>query len=167
MVNKTHRDEDGLETFLSERERLMVLAQSIVRNPAIAEELVQDSWLRWGSRSYPTDRIKPILNRIVANLCRDWLRRQKAEKHGLDYLGLFSDTAPDTERIVISRQDLAIVMKAIGTLPRRTAHALYMNRIEGMTCAEIGTALDVSTQRAHQLVRSALVHIALHLGDDV
>ncbi|MEM9329920.1 MAG: RNA polymerase sigma factor [Pseudomonadota bacterium] len=163
MSDSFKQKETSITAFVKERERLLVLAQSMVGSHAIAEELVQDSWLRWEARDYPEEKIAPILHRIVANLCRDWLRKQKTERFGLQFLGLFQDMEPDTERVVISRQDLELVVKALGELPSRTVTAFYLSRIEGLTLSEIGERLNTSPQRSHQLVRNALVHVAMRM----
>lgn len=155
--------EPGLAAFIDNREKLVALASSIVGNSAVAEELVQDSWLRWNSHDYAQDKARPIFMQIVANLSRDWLRRQKSERSYLQFLNLADDAAPDTERVVISRQDLALVVDALQELPERTVDAFYMNRIGSLTFKQISVRLDISTARAHQLVRNALVHLSLRL----
>ncbi|MEM8688537.1 MAG: sigma-70 family RNA polymerase sigma factor [Pseudomonadota bacterium] len=152
-------------SFMDDREKLLALAQSIVGNSAIAEELVQDSWLRWSSKNYAPELARPILRRIVANLCLDWLRKHRTEQAGLKFFGLFLDLSPDAERIVISRQELERVIDVLGELPERTVVAFYMNRVDGQTLQEISDHLDISITRSHQLIREALVHLTLRLGD--
>ena len=69
--------EQALTTFLRHREKLIAKACRIVESRAIAEEFVQDSWLRWHERQYPPQKSQQILRRIVRNLALDWLRRDK------------------------------------------------------------------------------------------
>ena len=68
------------DKYLSERANLVAIARSIVKDHAVAEDLVQESWFRWIGASYPLDRSGPILKKIVANLCIDWHRRQARER---------------------------------------------------------------------------------------
>ena len=153
----------GLNVFLDERENLVVIALSVVNSRAIAEELVHDAWLNWGKHDYPEDDARPIFRRIVKNLARDFWRRQKTEKNALDALGLVSDTAPSTERVVMARQDLARVVATLARMPKRTRKAFKMSWLDGRSCAEIGRRLGISKARAHQLVQRALVDVALSL----
>ncbi|MEM0944261.1 MAG: RNA polymerase sigma factor, partial [Pseudomonadota bacterium] len=132
---------------------------------AIAEELVQDSWLRWHGRSYPEADAPSIFRTIVANLARDWWRRQRRERVGQQALALVAETAPGTERVVIARDDLARVVAALEKLPPRTRAAFRMSWHDGIPLAEIGRKLGVSKPRAHQLVHRALVALALSLED--
>lgn len=69
----------GLRCFVDDRDRLIAIACRIVDSRAVAEELVQESWLRWDARDYPADKAAPIFRSIVANLARDWRRRQRTE----------------------------------------------------------------------------------------
>ncbi|MEM9371192.1 MAG: sigma-70 family RNA polymerase sigma factor, partial [Pseudomonadota bacterium] len=105
----------------------------------------------------------PILRRIVKNLAFDWHRRQRTERDGLTAQKLIEENAPDSERILMARQDLLEVARVLAELPDRTLAAFRMYRIEGRTYAEIAKELGVVPSRAHQLVRNALVHMALRL----
>ncbi|MEM1162220.1 MAG: hypothetical protein AAGJ28_14890 [Pseudomonadota bacterium] len=57
----------SLSTFLDEREDLLALARSVVGRVDVAEDLVQESWLRWDASDYPHDQAKPIFVRIIKN----------------------------------------------------------------------------------------------------
>ena len=165
MIDRRIEENQALSTFVSDRTSLMALARSIVGNQAIAEELVQDSWLRWCCRQYPSQEARPILRRIVANLARDWRRRQATESHFLEMSDWTEEFEINAERIVIARQDLAIAVKALTELPQRTYTAFLLHRINGKTYAQIGEHLGISTPRAHQLVRKALVHVAMRFDE--
>ncbi|MEM8977789.1 MAG: sigma factor, partial [Pseudomonadota bacterium] len=90
----------GLEMYADERDKLIAVACRYIDNPAVAEEVVQESWLRWNSKQYPPDQVRPILLRIIKNLSIDWLRRQKTERTGLAEFAYGTEEAPDTERVV-------------------------------------------------------------------
>ncbi|MEM6387089.1 MAG: sigma-70 family RNA polymerase sigma factor [Pseudomonadota bacterium] len=156
----------GLASFIDEREDLLALAHSVVGSRAIAEDVVQESWIRWHGRSYPTDRARPLLRRIVANLARDWYRRARTERNINQYIADEVELYPDSERVIIARQELRLVVDALRELPERTLVAFRLSRIEGRSLTEIGALLGVSTPRAHQLVRGALVHVAKRLDGD-
>ena len=150
-------------TFVKEREKLIALACSIVDNQAIAEELVQDSWIRWVQRGYAAEKAQPIFRQIVANLARDWYRRNRTEREVLAEKGILQDEPPDSERIVIARQDLERVVRALQALPDRTVRAFRMHRIDGLTYAAIAKKMDISPSTAYAMVENALVHVTLSL----
>lgn len=152
---------DALTEFLDGRSDLIALAQAIVKNRAVAEELVQDSWISWSGKSYPDDKARPIFKRIVLNLAKDWYRKQKTEKIRMDAYALLYDDAPDTERVCIARQDLMNVLFALQKLPPKALRAFRLSRVEGLTYAEIADHMGIATSTAYGLVADALVHLTL------
>lgn len=139
------------------------MAQSLVGDRAIAEELVQESWLRWQDQDYPGSAASSIFRRIVRNLAMDWLRHRQVETRWISRHERQPSAAPAAERLAIVRQDVEIAASALAELPERTRAAFRLSRIDGLTYAEIGERLGVSAPRAHQMIRRALMHIALRL----
>ena len=164
MANKTGKPPSSLDIYLENRKELLAVARAIVVDSAVAEDLVQESWLRWHARVYAIEAARPILRRIVTNLARDFLRRRRTEGAVMAALVLTPDTDPDVERIVASRRDVERVGEALAELPERTQLAFKLSCIDGLTYAEIAQRLCVSKPRAHQMVRQALVKITLRLG---
>lgn len=154
-------EHNALSVFLDRRSDLVALAQAIVKNRAVAEELVQDSWISWSGKSYPDNKAEPIFKRIVLNLAKDWYRKQKTELKRMDAYALFYDDAPDTERVCIARQDLMNVIFALQKLPARSLRAFRLSRVDGLTYAEIGERMGVATSTAYGLVAEALVQVTL------
>lgn len=152
---------DGLDTFLTRRNDLVSLADAIVRNRAVAEELVQDSWIQWSNKDYPDNSAEPIFKRIVLNLARDWLRKQKREWARFEAFALFYDNAPDTERVVIAREDLLNVFMALQSLSERSLRAFRLSRVEGLTYPQIAERMGIATSTAYTLVADALVKVTL------
>ncbi|MEM8793730.1 MAG: sigma-70 family RNA polymerase sigma factor [Pseudomonadota bacterium] len=155
--------EKALQSFIEDREKLIAAACRIVESRAIAEELVQDSWLRWQQRDYPPHEAKPIFRSIVANLARDWLRRQRTETRFLKLHAALDEDRRDAERIVIARQDLARIVSALDQLPTRTVTAFRMSRVDGLTYAEIAKRLDTVPSRVHGYIVKAIAHVTLSL----
>ncbi|MEM8553492.1 MAG: RNA polymerase sigma factor [Pseudomonadota bacterium] len=156
----------ALKAFLEERERLIAMACQVVESRAVAEELVQDSWLRWHAKSYPADKAAPIFRRIVSNLALDWTRSRQTERRVLASPDLTSGTdEPSSEHIVMVRQDLKRVVAALHRLPRRTVRAFRLHFVDGLTYAEVGRRLGISLSRAHALAEDALIEITLALKD--
>lgn len=149
--------------FSKNREKLIANACAIVANRAIAEELVQESWLRWHGNSYPARDAEPIFWRIVRNLALDWKRRARIEQDGLAAHLDTTETAPDSERVVCAREELRRVVAALDALPQRTVTAFRMHRVDGLTYAVIARRLGISPSTAFKLVEDAMVEVVWSL----
>jgi RNA polymerase sigma-70 factor (ECF subfamily) len=155
----------GLDTFVDERDRLIAAAYRIVDSHAVAEELVQESWIRWHAKQYPPEHTRPLLLRIVKNLAIDWHRKRRVEFDALETQRLLDESAHDAERIVAARQQLTQVIQLIEKLPPKARLAFRYSRIEGMTLKEVGKRLGVSESRASQLVSDAIVRLVVVFDD--
>lgn len=162
LMTKTS-GELSVDAFVQHRSDLVEVARLIVNCPFCAEDIVQDSWMRWDAHSYPATRARPILVRIVKNLAIDWHRRRRRERAGIEAQKLLQHAAPDLEQVVNARQELEIVIEALRELPARTVRAFRMSRVDGLPCVEIGRRLGISESRAYQLVGSALIHVIKRL----
>jgi len=141
------------------RDELIAAAAAIVGCRAVAEDLVQESWIRFRRKGYDRRTAASLLRRIVRNLAIDWFRRTRLERECHADIGFSAETTPDAERIQITREELRSAASALAELPARTRQAFVLRRVEGLSFAEIGARLGISNQRAHQLVRAALVHL--------
>ncbi|MEM8555195.1 MAG: RNA polymerase sigma factor [Pseudomonadota bacterium] len=151
--------------FVSDRELLIQLATRIVESRAVAEELVQESWLRWHGKDYREADARPIFRRIVSNLAKDWRRSRTVEANALVDVQALYDTAPSTEAAVIARDELAIVLRTLQKMSRRQIRAFRMRTIDGKTYREIGERLGLSLSHARNLVEQVIFEVTLALDD--
>lgn len=156
--------ETGAEAvFLSDRERLINLACRVVESRAVAEEIVQESWIRWHGQSYEPSQARPIFRRIVANLAKDWRRSRTAEVAALSEVKAFYATAPSAETAMIAKSELLLVIRTLKKLPRRNIQAFRLRTIEGKTYKDIGARLGLSISHSRNLVEHVLVEVILAL----
>ncbi|MEM1079353.1 MAG: RNA polymerase sigma factor [Pseudomonadota bacterium] len=148
-----------LDVYLHEQRDLLAAACAIVGSPHVAEDLVQDCWLRWNARDYRPDQARPILLRIVKNLAIDWHRRRRVEFETLEAHRILQESPLDAERILDGKQQLSLVIKALEELPPRTLLAFRYSRVEGLTLKEAGRKMGVSESRVSQLVSDAVLRI--------
>jgi RNA polymerase sigma-70 factor, ECF subfamily len=149
--------------------RMLGLARRIVRNDAIAEEIVQEALLRvWvhAPRWRPAAQFRTWLARITVNLCLNERRRPQA-------LPLASapepaDPAPDAGVDLERREREARIAAAIDALPARQRAAIVLTFHEGLGNAETAAVLDTSVSgveallvRAKRALRAALGGAAL------
>lgn len=161
-----------LALYIEHREQLLSYANRIVRDWASAEDVVQEAWLRFSTRSGQDEQIaQPLayLYTIVRNLALNWTSR--AAKHGPvsvpdPTMESVAADEPSVERVLYYRDELRLLQEAIGELPERTRTAFYLYRIDGWTLQQVADQLGVSVVRAHQLVKEAGLHAARRLFGD-
>jgi RNA polymerase sigma-70 factor (sigma-E family) len=72
------------EIYRDERDSLVRLAYLVTGSRAVAEDLVQDTFIRVMARLEPSDSPGPYLKRSVLNACYSWHRRNRREVHAAD-----------------------------------------------------------------------------------
>lgn len=160
-----------LDLYLTHRRALIDQATRIVGDPARAEDVVQDAWLRFEDASRhppPIERPKSYLFQVVRNLAIDLKRRMAWEVQGEEAETVFAaapESAPSQERRAIDRNELDCVVAALAELPERSRRALHMHRFDGKTYKEIGGALGISEALAHRIVGKAVAHCLRRMAD--
>ena len=149
--------------FVSDRERLIELACRIVESRAVAEEIVQESWLRWHARNYGQAEARPIFRRIVSNLAKDWRRSRRAEFGALSEIYAMYSNTQSAEAAVVARSELALVVRTLEKMPRRHVRAFRMRTLDGRTYKQIADRLGLSVSHTHKLIEQVMVEIGLAL----
>ena len=154
----------ALEIFLSHRASLLRYATPIVGCPSIAEDVVQEAYVRYAPPA-GNSNIKfrvGYLYRTVHNLALDLVQAQKrARNYVADALEIMPvDLAPSPEQEASDREALMQIARAIDQLPLRTRQIFEQHRLEGLTLQEIADRHGISVTRAHQIFRQAMSHIA-------
>jgi len=148
---------DLLRVFLRERPRLLRLIGRIVRNPVVAEDLAQDTLLRLWEQPFGTGD-RSLLLRTGQNLAIDHLRAQSVRSAYAASVVVEqvarSEPAPD--RIAADRQALAGFNEALSALPQRTRQILLLNRLDGLTYAQIAARLGMSVSTVEKEMIRAL-----------
>jgi len=134
-------------------ERALRLARRILGNEAMAEDVVQDAFLRvWinASRWRPEAAFRTWLYRIVVNLCLN--ARRRASDLPLDAAEHVPDggLAPD-EQLELRERDRQLTA-AIDTLPVRQRAAIVLTYQEGFSNAEVAAVLDTSVSSVETLL---------------
>ncbi|MEM1079374.1 MAG: RNA polymerase sigma factor [Pseudomonadota bacterium] len=164
MTNATDPSSIAPErVFVSDRELLIQLALRVVESRAVAEELVQESWIRWHGRSYPVQDARPIFRRIVTNLAKDWRRSRTAESAALSEVQAFYGAAPSAETAFIAKSELLMVIRTLQRMPARHVKAFRLRTIEGKTYKQIGARLGLSISHARNLVEEVILEVILTL----
>lgn len=157
---------------MAHRGALVNYANGIVGDPAQAEDLVQEAWLRFeqAARQQKLEQPLSYLYRIVRNLALDGRRRFVREtdvvtRGNFDAAtGVSADQAPSPEKVALHKDELERVMEAMAELPERTRIALEMHRFGGCKLREIAAFLEISVPMAHVLVAEGVQHCKRRLG---
>ncbi len=151
--------QDLLTVFLRLRKHLHLSIARLVRSPAAAEDLVQDTFVRlWERRAQlpQSAMLSGYVVRTGRNLAIDFKRRERIAPFidGVEMLEFMADTAPSPEHRAIAAQKLQTLSDAIAALPPRAREVFVLARIEGMTYVEIGERLGISpkTVFSHMVV---------------
>lgn len=142
-------------------------AAGIVGSNAIAEELVQDVWLKFWERRESIiveQDVRGYLFRAVRNEAMTWLRRAKLEQ-GIDPDDVSSISQNNSAQENAELSELQIAAKlAIAKLPLRMREAFLLRR-RGLSYEEVGEVMGVSSGTARQQVIAAVKKLELELSD--
>ena len=142
------------------------VAFSILRNPAEAEDVVQETVLRvvqhQGRLSAIRD-LRPWLVRIAWNLALD--RRRRVQPEQMDDVfaaGLASPDRPADQTLAQGRH-MDAVLSALERLPKLEREVLLLSAIEELATAEIAVILNRSESSVRSLIFRARAHLKQRL----
>jgi RNA polymerase sigma-70 factor (ECF subfamily) len=144
------------------------VALSILRNPAEAEDVVQDVFLRVLERKHQLNRIaeiRPWLIRIAWNLAID--RRRRIRPDQMDDIfaaGLVSNSLP-ADRTFAEAAHIHQTLAAIDNLPTRERQALLLSAMEELSTAEIAVVLNKTESTVRSLIFRARTHLRQRLKE--
>lgn len=141
------------------------VALSLLRNPAEAEDVVQDAFLRVLERQRQLAAVvdvRPWLVRIAWNLAIDRTRRQRPQQMDDTFAaGLVSAELPADEALTEAAR-FRQVLAAMEGLPQRERQALLLSAHE-LSTAEIGAVLGKSESSVRSLLFRARAHLRQRL----
>jgi RNA polymerase sigma-70 factor, ECF subfamily len=146
------------------------IALSIVRNPAEAEDIVQDVFLRVLERQNQLAAILQVrawLVRIAWNLALDRRRRIRPEQMDDSFAaGLLSASLPADEALAEARR-MAQVLSAIERLPKKERQALLLSAMDELSTAELATVLGKTESGVRALLFRARTRLRNRLGERI
>jgi len=144
------------------------VALSVLRNPAEAEDVVQDAFLRVLQRRHSLAAvidIRPWLVRIAWNLALDRVRRTRPDQmDDLFAAGLVAADLPADQALAEAGQ-ISQVLRAMEHLPKKERQALLLSAIDELTTAEIGAVLGRSESSVRSLLFRARTHLRQRLEE--
>lgn len=153
-------DTSALEYFFQEyMELLYYRALGYVKDPAVAEDIVQEVFIRFWDNRHKLDistSVPAYLSRSVVNSCKDHLdhldvhRRYEEEYKSANTLEFMDN--PDAEELEALRERLNVF---IDSLPEKCREIFILACVEGLKYREVAERLDVSVNTVKTQVKSA------------
>jgi RNA polymerase sigma factor (sigma-70 family) len=154
------------EIFIVNRAQLHRIAQRIVGKPEIADEVIQDAYLKVVEVSGTREILKPFCYccQVVRNMALDHCRRQAVESAYRVYPDdgelpqVSGGSIPDQQ--LHGMQVMNAVDRILGGLPSRTRHVFELYRLGGLTQRDIALQLGCSATLVNFMLRDATDAIA-------
>jgi RNA polymerase sigma-70 factor (sigma-E family) len=157
LANSRDRDVAVEGLFFAWYPRLVRTAFGLVGDWALAEQLVQDAflrlWRRWGWLRDP-QAAPAYLHRTVVNLGRAAVRRRVSERRALVRGGF--DQLDDSPQSADEPHVAVVLRQAIETLPYRKRACVVLRYLAGLSEAETADALGVSVGTVKSQTHKAL-----------
>lgn len=144
---------------------LLRFLRRLVRDPAAAEDLVQQAFLRMHEARASFDSAHSFRTwafTIARRLAFNWLER---ERH-VAAPGLREDTvdpAPSPERMTIVRNDVQQLERAFASLSREDVEIVLLAKYESLSHQQIGEIVGCSADAAKMRLHRALKRLAAQL----
>lgn len=130
-----------------------------IKNLHIAEDLAQETFLKFIKQSNYVDRDKPLayLYTIAKNTCIDYMRKP-------DYLELTEEILAenDFEKIELKR----VIKEAINTLPRDEQELVFLRYVNELKIGDIAKITGVSRFSINRKLKKALEGLKLVLREE-
>lgn len=150
-------DPEALAALITRyQNRLYRFLLRMVREPATADDLFQQTWLRIAQRIHqykPRHSFEAWMFTLARNLAIDHLRRQRPEsldevsENGVSRAELLSSSAPSALETLLTRERSDLMLAALDELPLRYREPLVLRFEEEMKLEEIAqvTGAPLST----------------------
>lgn len=158
-------------------QRFTIIARRYVRDSAVAEDLVTDSFVAfWDNREklVPGTNLPAYLLAVVKNNCLNWLHARQlhlriekqlhTHQSRMVDAGIVSLEACDPERLFADEVS-RIVRETLETMPELTRIVFEQHRFFEKTYAEIAAEQGISMRRVTSEMQRALAHLRFRLKD--
>ncbi|MFZ3280403.1 MULTISPECIES: sigma-70 family RNA polymerase sigma factor [unclassified Pseudomonas] len=154
------------DVFIAHRAKLRSIAIKIVGKFELADEVIQEAYLKVtvGLRATLIDKPYSYCCQVVRNLALDYYRRYTVEStyrvhvENIELPHPYDETPP--EQILHDRRILEAIDNALKVLPKRTRTAFEMHRLAGFTQREIALKLGCSATLVNFMLKDAAVVVA-------
>lgn len=145
------------------KNRIFRFQLRLVRQPAVAEELSQETWMRVihaAGRYQASAAFKSYLFQIAHRLALDWLRRERGNVQvDQDVLSVLPDLKPGPELQLEGAEGKARLYAAIDQLPDLQRAALLLQAEADLSLDEIATLMQTGRETVKSRLRYAFAKL--------
>jgi RNA polymerase sigma-70 factor (ECF subfamily) len=161
-------DEGAFDSvFRAHYAQLVRMAQSVVREAALAEEIAQEVMLElWRRREslQVEQTFRAYLIRSTRNRALNHIRHQRIVAREAATAAIDPRTSPSAEDEVLGIELERAVRDAIDGLPKNCREVFQLSREQGLKYAEIATALEISIKTVEKRMGQALTELRERLA---
>jgi RNA polymerase sigma-70 factor (TIGR02957 family) len=163
-LDRADRVDSATEAFVAHRNLLFTVAYEMLGSAADAEDVLQETWLRWAGVDLDTVRgERAFLVRIVTRLALDRLRALGRRKES--YVGPWLPepllTAPDVAEDVELAESVSMAMLLVLETLKPTERAVFVLRdVFDLEYDEIAEAVGKTPAAVRQIAHRARAHVA-------
>ncbi|MEE8611575.1 MAG: sigma-70 family RNA polymerase sigma factor [Sphingomonas aquatilis] len=163
-----------LHVYTSLRPEVLRFLTARLGEPALAEDAMQELWLRLESGATgPIANPRAYLYRAAQNVALDMIRtrRRRVVRDGAwavergDAGDEPVDPTPGADQQIVEREETARLAAAIAALPEAAGRAFRMHKFDGLSHAEIAARLGISRSGVEKHIAVAMVHLRRALKD--
>ena len=153
-----------LASFQEHYDDLLLFLTRRMNDRQRAADVAQETWLKLvkiDEQDVPVVHARSFIFRVAGNLAIDTLRREQRQESNLgdsDAAVQLVCPAPAPEATLLARERLAMLDEALLQLSDNARQALLLNRVEGLTQAQIAQRLGVSDSMVAKYIGQALRH---------
>lgn len=160
--------------FLEKRENLLLFLAARTRSLSMAEDLVQDLYLKISTLEAGVEVKAPaaLLYRMAANLMIDHVRStQRSSRRNAQWRldnrqavgGEDVVAEPPADEVLMGKQRARLLADAVGELPPQMGRAFRLHKLEGFSQAQTAQAMGVSVKMIEQHIQAAIRNLTQRL----
>lgn len=156
-------------------EELHRFALSKTRSAALADDVMQDAWLKLfdlvrapGFDDRSVRNPMTYLRRLIANMVIDKQRQTAAQARRVTSGELPLDAqseGPSAFQVLAARQEMAVVQAAVAELPDKCRAVFLLYRGQGLTMQQVADRLDISPRTVENHLAKAMSHCRRRLKE--
>jgi len=163
MLNVRSGDIDKLGLLFERyKESLFGYYYRITRDKEVSEDLVQNVFLRilnYRSKFSGEGKFSTWMYHIAHNVYSDYLKKNNSHRLSVDCSGVELVDCDTAERLVLERESVHSIQKALDLLSNDQREALVMSKYQGLKYQEIGEILDCSVGAVKVRVFRAMMNL--------
>jgi RNA polymerase sigma-70 factor (ECF subfamily) len=156
-------DESAFDTvFRSHYADLVRMAESVLRERALAEEVAQEVMLElWRRREslHVEQTFRAYLIRSTRNRALNHVRHQRVVEREAATAAINPASSPSAEDEMLGTELEQAVRAAINALPEKVREVFQLSRDQGLKYAEIASTLEISVKTVEKRMGQALAQL--------